>query len=252
MSASVSRQTGRFRFHGWRSSLVLLGLAFPALAWGYSSGPLNGYAGDPPANRTCHSCHSSFQVNSGSGTLAVTGLPTGYLPGITYALTVELSQAGPSRWGFELTALREDNGQRAGSLTPDDPARVQLSTDAGTQRDYLKHTTAGTFEGQPNGVTWNIHWSSPAENIGPAQIYVAGNAANSSGSPFGDYIYTHVYTVPVGGACCTGNGSCTIESEAGCTGTWTALEPCSPEVCASPAGDRTWGRIKELYRRVGE
>lgn len=164
------------------------------IAWGYSSGPPDGVAGDPPLYNNCTLCHTSFPVNSGDGTLQFTNLPSEYKPDSTYTLTINLSDPGQSRWGFEMTVIFSD-GNQGGVLAPANPTMVQISQGPGNQRDYVKHTSLGTQVGHPSG-TWDILWTSPPADSGPVDFYLAGNAANNSGTNSGDYIYAISASVP--------------------------------------------------------
>ena len=165
-------------------------------AWGYSSGPLDGYCGDPPNYNNCTACHNSYQVNSGDGQLQLLGLPPAYMPDSTYMLIIALVDTGQiqHRWGFEMTAVL-NNGDQGGTLAPDEPLFVQISEGPGAQRDYAKHTTLGTLEGSPAGA-WVIVWTAPAAASDSVHFYLAGNAANGDGTNQLDYIYTTSVHVP--------------------------------------------------------
>lgn len=110
------------------SVLVLVG---PGAALGLSSGPPDGTAGDPPLFETCIGCHASFPLNGGQGALAITGLPSAYVPGVVYALTVDLTDPTRNRWGFQLTVVRGGNGLQAGTLVPGNPSLVQVPAGPG-------------------------------------------------------------------------------------------------------------------------
>lgn len=157
---------------------------------GYSNGPPDHMAGDPPDEYDCTVCHSNFPVNSGDGTLSLEGVPSGYTPGATYFLTVRLTDPGQSRWGFEITAL-DPGGDEGGALLTESDS-VQVSGDPfDGERDYAKHTLLGTRPGAGSG-RWLVGWQAPAVDIGPVTFYLAGNGANHNGSTSGDYIYTIV------------------------------------------------------------
>jgi hypothetical protein len=174
------------------AAFLCSGLSTPAA--GFSGGPPDGYAGDPPQFRDCMSCHSSFPPNSGSGNLGLQGLPAAYEPGQPYLLTVSLDDEGQQRWGFEMTVL-DASLLQAGVMTPVDPQFVQVSEGPGTQRDYAKQTNAGTFPGSPSA-TWEISWEAPPAGTGPVHFFVAGNAANGNGSTSGDFVYLLDAVVP--------------------------------------------------------
>jgi len=159
-------------------------------AFAYSGGPPDGVAGDPPDNINCTMCHSSFPVNSGSGTLQIQNLPAEYHPDSVYTLTISLENPGQRIWGFEMTALLSDQS-RAGWLAPLD-GNVQVSSPASPDRDYAKHTSQGNQSGQASG-TWQVQWTAPPSGSGDATLYLAGNGGNGNGSSSGDYIYTVNY-----------------------------------------------------------
>jgi hypothetical protein len=176
-----------------RSVLAFLALtaiamtpAFSRDAMAFSTGPPDGLAGEPPNNQTCVVCHGDFPLNSGDGMLELLDVPTNLTPGETYSLMVRLDDPGQSRWGFELTVLN-DQDEASGTLVVTDPASTQLSDNPAPAPDYLKHTSAGTAPGTSGPRAWVFDWTAGADT--EVTFYVAGNAANNSGDPFGDYIY---------------------------------------------------------------
>ncbi|HWN81058.1 MAG TPA: choice-of-anchor V domain-containing protein, partial [Candidatus Udaeobacter sp.] len=175
-----------------------LGLAFAlsilttSLARSWSTGPPDGFCGDPPNFVSCTACHGA---SVGDGSLALEGLPAGgYQAGTTYTLTVRLADPGQARWGFELTALNSALHQ-AGAIVVTDDVHTQLSDNQDPDPDYLKHTSDGTYPGTPGPTGWTFDWQSPATGEA-VTFYVAGNAANNNGGPSGDYIYLR--QVPIG------------------------------------------------------
>jgi len=200
--------------------IVLTGGSPVREAAAYSSGPPPDAAGNPPTYFDCTFCHSTYPLNSGSGTLSLLGLPAGYLPGGTSEITVLLAHpydpGNPSvatRWGFELTAL-DAAGMKAGtiSLPPDQTGVTQIQTANG--REFVMHKEAGTYPGTTGSAQWRFLWTAPNESAGTVLFYVAGNAANNNGMNTGDYVYTVV----------------------------RAIE--APVAVESP----TWGRLKSRYR----
>ena len=79
-------------------------------------------------------------------------------------------------------------------MTPVD-ATTQLSEGQGTERDYIKQTSSGTFPNTTYG-SWHISWIAPPVGSGPVHFYIAGNAANNDRSSIFDYVYTLLRTVP--------------------------------------------------------
>ena len=139
-----------------------------------------------PNEGTCADCHAGNALNVSGGSLMVT-IPETYQPNEVYTIIVDLSRAGQSKWGFEMTAL-DANGARAGSFTADDAANTQLTET--NNKQYIQHTTAGTATGTNDAHSWEFEWTAPDADIGPITFYAAGNAANGDGGTTGDYIYT--------------------------------------------------------------
>jgi hypothetical protein len=173
-----------------------------SLVFGYPGTVPNNYAGNPTSYNTCHNCHSSYALNSGNGSMFITGLPTaGYVASTTYHLVLHLEDPGQQRWGFQLTVeyLSGTSWLEGGTLIVTDPTHTQLSTVAGTAPDFLKHNSAGTYNGQANSASWNFDWTAPSlpANV-PVTFYFSGAACNGTGGTGGDYVYTTSTTVQPG------------------------------------------------------
>jgi hypothetical protein len=171
-------------------ALAILALALPSLALASASGPINGVTG-APGEGTCVQCHSTYPLNSGAGSLAVSGIGATYTPGQAYTIDVTLADPVAARWGFELTALNAA-GASVGSFAL--PATLQQSTTG--NRTYVKHVLTGTFPGTPASHTWQFTWNAPAATTGPVTFYVAGNAANNNSAFTGDRIYAASFAFP--------------------------------------------------------
>ncbi len=161
--------------------IALILLFIPILVWTNSSGPQGNYTNDA-GNNNCTACHSSFTLNSGSGNLILTGLPSQFVGGQTYNLTLQLSQSGQSRWGFQIKAS-------GGTLSVVSSSITQLY--AGT---IVMHNSAGSFLGQANAAQWPFRWTAPTTSS-PVTFYFVGNAANNNGATNGDYIYARTTTL---------------------------------------------------------
>ncbi len=145
-----------------------------------------------PGELTCAitACHIGTPVNSGGGSLTITGLPANYTLNQEYDITITLSQTGRQRFGFQATVI-DDTGKEAGTITVTDSARTQLfpGTVGGNLRRYMNHSSNGTSgSGQ---ASWSFRWKAPATDVGRIRIFASGNAANNNGSADGgDLIYT--------------------------------------------------------------
>ncbi|HKO95612.1 MAG TPA: PQQ-dependent sugar dehydrogenase [Pyrinomonadaceae bacterium] len=163
----------------------------------FSAGPPAGYTGAPGEEpEACAECH--VPPDAGIGHIALT-VPQTYVPGQTYPITVTHTNADPSRlrWGFELTVL-DTSDEKAGNLQSlDGFTQVLNNQGPGGSRQYIEHTSAGTFAGQQGGASWTFNWTAPATDVGVVLFYAAGNHANNDGNTSGDYIYkTFVASAP--------------------------------------------------------
>src|SRR5882724_8737924 len=161
----------------------------------FSSGPPAGFTG-APGEFTCAECH--VPPDAGTGQITITA-PQTYVPSQTYPVTVADINADPTRhrWGFQLTAL-DPGDDKAGNLQSTDVFTQVLNNQGpGGSRQYIEHTSAGTFRGQQNGASWTFNWTAPATDVGFITFYAAGNQANNDGNTSGDYIYkTFVASAP--------------------------------------------------------
>ncbi len=152
----------------------------------YRSGPDPSLTG-APGEATCTSCHGGGPTG---GVLALSGLPAGYGTNQEVTLTVTLTQSARSRYGFQLTAI-DDTGKRAGDLIPtDNRTQTQTNSVSNNLRQYINHTDAGSAPFSAGVGGWSFTWKAPAQIVGRVTFYLAGNAANGTGSTSGDSIYT--------------------------------------------------------------
>lgn len=159
----------------------ILVLSLPAILIARSSNPPDAKTG-APGEGTCRDCHSSYPLNSGDGSFSIIAPPE-FAADQTYTMSVVISDPGQMRWGFELTPLD------IGTITITDPTHTQQSSSGG--RIYVKQTSAGTYNGTPNGpVSWEFDWTAPSDPPDHVDFYAAGIAANANGGTSGDYVYT--------------------------------------------------------------
>lgn len=164
--------------------LLLFYVASGSSAFGLTAGPPDEKTG-APNEANCTQCHVGNDLNVTDGSLML-AIPETYEPGEVYTIIVNLSRAGQSKWGFEMTALDAD-GARAGTFAADDAANTQVSE--ANSKQYIKHTAAGTA-GANDAHNWEFEWTAPDADIGPITFYAAGNASNGNFNPIDDYIYT--------------------------------------------------------------
>ena len=174
--------------------ILTVTIIFPGIIFGYTAGPPDGAANNPPAYNNCSFCHNTYAVNSGNGSFSIEGLPEFYEPGVTYSFSIELEDMDQRKWGFEISA-QLDNFSNGGELIIIDPDHTQFSTQSDI--DYVKHTSSGSYSGTLNASPgWDVSWTAPAEGTGTVTFYGSGNAANRNSSSSDDYIYTLDIAVP--------------------------------------------------------
>lgn len=157
----------------------------------FSGGPPPEFTG-APGEQMCTSCHSGAAVNSGPGIAEIIVEPgvTEYTPGQIYTVTVKLTEAGFSKFGFELTALDETK-QMAGNLVGTDNAtNVVFGSGPNASRQYVQQTALGNTETSPGQRVWTFEWEAPANNVGPVTFYLAALSANNNGNTSGDKVYS--------------------------------------------------------------
>lgn len=137
------------------------------------------------AKSGCHAGTASAQDNMVTSTIPVSG----YIPGQTYTITVSISQAGISKFGFSISP-QNSSGAVLGSLVISNTTETQLKN---VGHQYVTHTSAGNAGS--GSKTWSFDWIAPAAGTGAVPFYASVNAANGNGNTSGDQIYTDVYTV---------------------------------------------------------
>jgi len=145
----------------------------------------NDLTGSPVSSSTCQSCHSTYSLNSGSGSVSMS-IPTSYYPGNSYSISINVSQSSPTpaRFGFMAGVLR-DNNANGGTFAAGTGSAV--TTISG--RSYIRHNSTYNSSG-----SWSYSWTAPsyADTI---IFHYAGVAANGTSGNSGDYVYTGSTTI---------------------------------------------------------
>jgi hypothetical protein len=156
----------------------------------YSGQPDQGLTGATGAY--CTNCHTSNPINTGGGSVSVTGLPTnGYVPNQSYpiSLTITHGTANRRKWGFAMTAVNS-GGTAVGTFS-------STNSNAALNGVELQHSNAVLTTATNTYTYTNLAWKAPATAGGTVKFYYVGNAANGSGSA-GDFIYSGTTNVSVG------------------------------------------------------
>ena len=169
-------------------------ISLPLAASAFKEGPYPNVTGGF-GEQSCHLCHLDNPVNAPGGTLTLDGVPSTYVPGEKYHITVTIAREGLRRGGFEISArfaTGKLKGRQAGVWRPLD-AREQLIPGAVDKAlTFVQHNLAGSRVPSTGANTWTIEWTAPTVPpgaAGPVQFNVASNASTNDDSPLGDYIY---------------------------------------------------------------
>jgi hypothetical protein len=166
----------------------------PLVIAAYREGPVPGVTGGF-GEPTCQKCHFDNSLNDPGGALRVDGVPTAYVPGREYRLTISVRRAGLKRAGFEMSARVAPDagparaGRQAGRFRALD-GRVQIITAPDKTVEYSQHTKVGSQPAAPGRQRWSMVWVAPIGDPATVEFDIAANAANDDASPLGDFIYT--------------------------------------------------------------
>ncbi len=161
--------------------------------------------GTLPAEMNCSDCHSNpdwNNVNTLGGAVEILDLPDTYVAGQMYPLRVRLHSDSTAafagrEWGFQITVVRLSDGEGCGSfeLGGNDSLQIVAGEAPFLTRAYAEHTGLGTRDSLGGPVEWTLWWHAPDPPQGNVCFYCAGNAANGSGDPGGDFVFTALDTV---------------------------------------------------------
>jgi hypothetical protein len=157
----------------------------------------NGYTG---ANNevTCATsgCHTGVaQADKDDFTVTVSPPDSGIY---TIVVTSTSSDSSRKRWGFQMTALTNENapaGTFADSL--DGTTEIILNKGPNSDRQYIQNSAAGTFRKEPEA-KWTFRWTAPPGNR-DVIFYAAGVQANNDRTSSGDLTFTRQLTINTSG-----------------------------------------------------
>ena len=136
----------------------------------------SGKSGSPSDGSSCTQCHSGG-LDTGISVAISTTIPvSGYTPGVTYQVTVNLTTS-TSRNGFQLTAENSSN-TKVGTFAARD-----ANTQAVLSDKSITHTGTGNSQS-----SWTVDWTAPSTDQGDITFYVASVASNQSNNANGDVV----------------------------------------------------------------
>lgn len=188
--------------YGIAALLLIAGSTYAFATIQSSHGPIASVTHAPaiaskPAELVCTLCHDTNDLNVPGGSVRILGVPIVYAPNQVYSLGVRLANdstaSSPARrWGFQITAVRASDGEGTGTFILPDPDTLQILMGSGdfASRSYLEHTSLGTHDGLASPSVWHFSWQAPSTNVGKIYFFCAGNSADGSQDPSGDWIFT--------------------------------------------------------------
>lgn len=150
------------------------------------------------AEGLCSGCHSGGNFGT-SVKIEVfktgTSTPvTMYAPNTNYdvQVTVNTTSALPSNggYGFQMTAIRNDNSQAGTFGAP--PSGMRVAT--GNSRQYAEHLSKSASN------VFKISWKAPATGGGEVKFYASGNAVNGNSQSSGDLPANAIFALSEGTA----------------------------------------------------
>jgi len=142
-----------------------------------NSGGIAGKTGSP-GEATCANCHGG---GAGITTVSINATPqftnNQFLPGQTYTISIDVTNASFSKFGFGCEILNSSN---ANAGTIQNAGTGVGFAFAGAKKNAI-HTSPKSGTGTAN---FTFEWTAPTS--GTATIYAAGNAVNGNSSDTGD------------------------------------------------------------------
>ncbi len=146
-----------------------------------NSGGYGGNASGSPAagGFTCAGCHGGGTTAGGS--VVLTGAPSTYVLGATYALTLKITDPDAVLGGFQVMAYGSGG---AGIGTFSYPTGTNQP---GGIAGLIGHSTTRAFS--MGMATWTFNWTAPSSGNQQVTFYFVGNATNGNGGSSGDAVY---------------------------------------------------------------
>ncbi len=165
---------------------IACSFVFIAAEDGVGAGQNRDRSGSPDGDSVCQACHSAGAF-SPEISLSITNQGgeevTSYIPGQTYLLeyTVNGTSGNPSAFGFQGTALTDDNENAGLFMNPGTQTQIETVTNNNvTNRSVVEHSSP-TASG-----TWQAEWQAPANFEGDVTFYYSGVAVNGNFGTSGD------------------------------------------------------------------
>lgn len=163
--------------------VVFTTLLFASLSMSFKRDPKNPPVANTgaPGEQTCQNsnCHSGGTY---TGEVAITGIPDSIVANETYTVVLTSTSTGPTRGGFQMTALDAKANAGIGTFSVGTGSSIGTS---GTKQ-YIRQSTAATYSG--GKVSWTFKWKAPAAKVDSIRFYYVTLCGNGNGKESGDNV----------------------------------------------------------------
>lgn len=157
----------------------------------YPASPMPAHTGGF-GEKSCHTCHSDFELNPAGGALHVGWDESDVKPGNERSIRITLTHPDMLRAGFQLSARfadAPDSGKQAGRFVPS-PTVHAMSDQEGIS--YLSQSLQGSLLTKPGQVDWTATWVAPPGNR-RVVFHVSAVGGDKDGSAYGDWVYVEEF-----------------------------------------------------------
>ena len=164
-------------------NVTLVNIFLISISLSNSGGPSANVANNAPSYNNCTQCHSG-SVNPTGGSVSIAGLPSsGYVPGESYSLTVNVSGTHSRGYGFQMASQVGNDNAGTFSLG----SASESSELNGNRVQHSSRTVSGE---------WIVDWLAPSSDIGDITFSVSGLATGGTSGYSGDDVYTSDQVIP--------------------------------------------------------
>jgi hypothetical protein len=165
-------------------------LSNPTCPTGYTMAPTS-----TGSTRNCTSCHGDYSLNTAGGGITLTGLPTTFTAGTSYAFSIKIAHIAADRkvWGYAIKAVDTTTNTVVGTWTSTN-TNSSIKGAAGSTNYELSHANAAVTAVANSYTYSSLTWNAPATAPNKVKFYVSAVAGNNNGNEAMDYVYTTTFT----------------------------------------------------------
>ena len=171
----------------FRASIFLLLSA--SLVSAYSAGGPAGNTGAPAFAGVAAEGRCSCHAGGLPATLELLDVPDFYQPDSVYVLRLRLTRGatGPTKGGYEMTAVRKLDGQGVGTFVIGSATNMQIMSGTGAFATRL-YATHNARENSTGSIVWPIRWRAPSTDAGRIYFFASGVSIDGLNSTANDLV----------------------------------------------------------------